>query len=81
MILISPSFALLLDREFNHLRKCLEVPIREKYGVYSMLFEYAYIIFYLEELFDSYYDYIHFPLYCHTRNRCQCFLLLNGHEG
>ena len=30
MILISPSTALLLDRESNHLRKCLEVPIREK---------------------------------------------------
>ena len=29
MILISPSIALLLNHEFNHLRKCLEVPIRE----------------------------------------------------
>ena len=34
--------ALLLDREFNHSRKCLEVPIRKKldwrniYGVYSI---------------------------------------------
>ena len=25
-----PSIALLLDREFTHSRKCLEVPIREK---------------------------------------------------
>ena len=38
---ISPSLALLLDREFNHRRKCLQVPIREKltrkiYGVYSI---------------------------------------------
>ena len=31
MILISPSIALLLDCEFNHSRKCLEVPIREKF--------------------------------------------------
>ena len=30
MIPISPSIALLLDREFNHSQKCLEVPIREK---------------------------------------------------
>ena len=28
--------ALLLDREFNHSRKCLEVPTREIYGVYSI---------------------------------------------
>ena len=40
MILISPSIALLLDFEFNHSRKCLEVPIHKKltrkiYGVYS----------------------------------------------
>ena len=27
--------ALLLDHKFNHSRKCLEVPNREKYGVYS----------------------------------------------
>ena len=26
----------LLDRKFNHSRKCLEVPIREIYGVYSI---------------------------------------------
>ena len=31
MILISLSIALLLDREFNHSRKCLEVPICEKF--------------------------------------------------
>ena len=30
MILISSSIVLLLDREFNHSRKCLEVPICEK---------------------------------------------------
>ena len=30
MILISPSIALLLNREFNHSWECLEVPIREK---------------------------------------------------
>ena len=30
MILIFPSIALLLDREFNHSQKCLEVPIPEK---------------------------------------------------
>ena len=30
MILIAPSIALLLDREFNHSRKYLEVPIREQ---------------------------------------------------
>ena len=42
MILISPSIALLFDREFTHSRKCLEVPIHEKiglaeiYGVYSI---------------------------------------------
>ena len=30
MILISRLIALLLDREFNRSRKCLEVPIREK---------------------------------------------------
>ena len=29
-VLISASIALLLDREFNHLRKCLEVPIHKK---------------------------------------------------
>ena len=42
MILISPSIALLLDREFNHSQKCLEVPIREKklltkYMAYTVL--------------------------------------------
>ena len=31
--------ALLLDREFNHSQKCLEVPIREIYGVYSIIWK------------------------------------------
>ena len=29
------QYIALLDREFNHSRKCLKVPIREIYGVYS----------------------------------------------
>ena len=29
-------FALLLDREFNHLRKCLEAPIREKWDLQNI---------------------------------------------
>ena len=36
MILISPSIVLLLDHEFNHSRKCLEVQTRKINGVYSI---------------------------------------------
>ena len=34
--------ALLLDREFNHSRKCLEVPIREKLDSRNIM---AYVVF------------------------------------